>query len=159
MDPLSIITATAALSKSVGSAAKMIYDFMHATSQVDDSVASFHTEIQCLSNASHALLSTLRAPGVQNVLKSETSRYLESPIYEELIICKLAVDKLIGILESVKRKGGLFRQAIRQIKLNLKGTAIKEIRSDELKHGVTDDPFVSILFVVFNTLSDVTSDM
>lgn len=150
MDPVTILTITAALSKSVVSAVIALSVFIHATKQVDDSVESFYTEIQCLSNAIDALLATLRAPAVQDVLKSDSSRYLEVPIYEELIICKGTVDKLTGILESVKKKGSFFRQPVRQIKLNLKETAIKEIRSgaypsDEPKYDLVDDPVVSNL--------------
>ena len=136
MDPLTIITATVTLSKCVGGAVIAIAEFIYATSQVDNTVALFDREIKGLSSAIHALLSTLHAPAVQNVLKSETSCHLESPIYEELIICKLTVDKLIGILESVKRKSGLFRQAKRQSKLNFKDTAIKRIRSRVQTHQI-----------------------
>jgi len=113
-------------------------NFIKDTRQVDQSVKSLLVEFTTLGTALKAVQAGLAEPAIQNAerrAEKVESLDLWQSVAGSLISTRATVDKLDEALEDIRgEKSNFAKQAIKQMKLNLKSSEIVALRSQCQTH-------------------------
>jgi hypothetical protein len=136
MDPITIATSAAAVSKTAYELAKFISTGVRAVSAVDRTVVVFEREVSALGKALALIDSAFQDPQLKDINKQSreengfASKVLDG-IDEQLTDCENTLIKLDVIIQDAsKGKKNLFRRTITTIKLDFSSSDIALVRQE-----------------------------
>jgi Fungal N-terminal domain of STAND proteins len=138
MDPLSIITVVASISKTVFGVSATLYTFVNETRNVDQTVKDLATEVDALSRALTQVEAVLQSPTVvaaEKCVSADENKQLWHTVYGSVGDCQKTVERIDSALDEVrKRRSSWAAQALRQVKLKLGKDEINSLRAQTHTH-------------------------
>ena len=138
MEPLSIISAVASISKTIYNASSTLYTFVNETRNVDQTVKDLATEVDALSRALTEVEAALKSPTVVAAEKRgsvDDNKQLWQTVYGALEDCQITVVRIDSALDGIRKKRSNWAtQAFRQVKLNLGKDEINSLRVQTHTH-------------------------
>ncbi|MCJ1436489.1 Ankyrin-2 [Xylographa pallens] len=157
MDPATIVSTVAALSKTAYSIGTTLYSFRKAAKTVDETVQGLCAEIDGFTHVLKTLSESLQLQPITRAVlesQSDSSQALWDSIEASLADCHSTVEKLNKRINGVRpdSEGHLrwTQKAILQFKLNLEDEAIKGFRSQLHTHGMALQTILGTVNLYFN---------
>jgi hypothetical protein len=137
MDPLTIVASVAATSRAVTTISITLAQFIRDTKQVDNTVDGLLREVDSLKRSLSAIEDVIQQPATQAVILQDQECNLGNSIDDSLVECRITLeglDRILGEIEVKSPSRNLFRQAVKQIKVNWNSDEFRTLRGQMHSH-------------------------
>ena len=131
MDPLSVLSAVSAATKTTYNISSTLFRFIQSTRVIDKSLEELNREVESLTKALEAIELSLKDPAIIRIKNGEGTKGPWGSLDVAVTDTQRTVNALERIVEglgTVKRSANPFKKAVKQVELNLDADQITRVK-------------------------------